>query len=313
MDLCLFTRMTNLAPKNLNDKKQTAAAWFKELQDMICAKFEAIETELSPDQKFSNLEPGTFEHSPWQRENTDQPNDSGSVLKGGGEMRVMRGRVFEKVGVNFSQVHGTFSEEFAAKIPGADESNGEFWACGISLVAHMRSPLVPAVHMNTRMIATSKSWFGGGADLTPMVENEQDTKHFHAALKANCDAHNPDYYKDHSEWAERYFYLPHRNEPRGVGGTFYDYLDSSDKGGDWDHDFSYTKGTGKAFIQAYAPLVRQHMDSPWTEQQREHQLIRRGRYVEYNLLYDRGTQFGLKTGGNTEAILMSMPPEVKWP
>ena len=221
----------------------------------------------------------------------------------------MRGRVFEKVGVNFSQVHGQFSEEFAARIPGAEESGGAFWACGVSLVAHMQSPLVPATHMNTRMIVTSKGWFGGGADLTPMFPNAEDTENFHAALKANCDAHDPDYYQDHKEWADRYFYLPHRDEARGVGGTFYDYLDS----GDWDADFSYTKGTGLAFKDAFSGLVRKHMNREWTEEERENQLIRRGRYVEYNLLYDRGTQFGLKTGGNTEAILMSMPPEVKWP
>ena len=224
-------------------------------------------------------------------------------------MSVMRGRVFEKVGVNFSQVHGTFSKEFADKIPGADESNGEFWACGVSLVSHMQSPIVPAAHMNTRMIVTSKGWFGGGGDLTPMVPNDADTKAFHARFKENCDAHDPSYYKEHKEWADRYFYLPHRDEPRGVGGTFYDYLDS----GDWDADFSYTKGTGIAFKEAYSEIVRKHMNKQWTDEQREHQLVRRGRYVEYNLLYDRGTQFGLKTGGNTEAILMSMPPEVKWP
>lgn len=291
-----------------DQKKETAASWFKQLRDEICDEFEALEDALSGGNT-AHLDAGRFERTLWQRENSDAPNESGSVLKGGGEMSVMRGRVFEKVGVNFSNVYGRFSEEFAAKIPGADESSGDFWASGISLVAHMQSPLVPAVHMNTRMIVTSKGWFGGGADLTPMFPNDEDTKAFHDALKANCDAHHPDYYKEHKEWADRYFFLPHRNEPRGVGGTFYDYLDT----GDWEADFSYTKGTGLAFKEVFPAIVRKHMNRDWTEAEREHQLIRRGRYVEYNLLHDRGTQFGLKTGGNTDAILMSMPPEVKWP
>ena len=292
----------------LDERKDIAAAWFIDLRNQICAEFERIEDELAGGNT-ADLKAGRFERTPWSRPETDQPNESGSILNGGGEISLMKGRVFEKVGVNISQVYGRFSEEFAAKIPGAEESDGHFWATGVSLVAHMQSPRVPAVHMNTRMIATSKSWFGGGADLTPMVENPEDTKMFHDALKANCDAHNPDYYQEHKDWADRYFYLPHRDEPRGVGGTFYDYLDSSD----WDADFSYTKGTGLAFLDVYPKIVRAHMNEEWSQDEREHQLVRRGRYVEYNLLYDRGTQFGLKTGGNTEAILMSMPPEVKWP
>lgn len=300
--------------KTLDQKKEIAANWFKDLQSQICEEFENIEDELGSG-PHANMAAGRFEIKPWDREETQQPNESGSVLNGGGIMTIMRGRVFEKVGVNFSKVHGRFAPEFADKIPGAKESNGEFWACGISLVAHMRNPHVPAVHMNTRMIATSKSWFGGGADLTPMFlpgQEETVTKDkddFHAALKACCDRHNPQYYKEHSEWAARYFFLPHRNEERGVGGTFFDYLDT----GDWDNDFAYTRDTGITFKEIYPALVRRHMGKQWTAEQREHQLIRRGRYVEYNLLYDRGTQFGLKTGGNTEAILMSMPPEVKWP
>lgn len=292
----------------LNDKKQQAASWFKQLRDDICAGFEALETELSEGPHTENPA-GTFERTPWQRENTNEPNESGSILKGGGEMSIMRGRVFEKVGVNFSEVHGTFAPEFAEKIPGAPESNGSFWACGVSLVAHMQSPLVPAVHMNTRMIATSKSWFGGGADLTPMLPDEDDTQAFHSAFKTCCDKHDPSYYKEHKEWCDRYFFLPHRGEPRGIGGLFFDYLDT----GDWDADFAYTQDVGKTFLDIYPQLVRKSMNKPWTDDQREHQLIKRGRYVEFNLLYDRGTQFGLKTGGNTEAILMSMPPEVKWP
>jgi coproporphyrinogen III oxidase len=295
-----------------DDRKSETAAWFQNLRDQICQEFQNIEEELSSDNKAS-LPVGKFERTPWNREESDEPNESGSILKGGGEISLMRGRVFEKVGVNISTVYGTFSEEFRERIPGAIESEGDFWAGGISLVAHMQSPLVPAIHMNTRMIVTSKGWFGGGADLTPMIQNDQDTNDFHDALKKCCDKHHPEYYKEHKEWCDRYFYLPHRNEPRGVGGIFYDYLDSSNEGGDWNTDFAYTQDVGKAFLDIYPQLVRRHMNKDWTDEQRETQLIKRGRYVEYNLLHDRGTQFGLKTGGNTEAILMSLPPEVKWP
>jgi coproporphyrinogen III oxidase len=297
---------------DLEEKKTQASGWFRTLRDNICIEFEAIEQELSGGNK-ADMEPATFERTPWERPHTTEPNESGSILNGGGEMSILRGRVFEKIGVNISNVHGTFSPEFAARIPGADESDGAFWASGVSLVAHMQSPLVPAVHMNTRMISTSKSWFGGGADLTPMFPNDDDTTAFHSAFKDCCDRHSPDYYQEHKEWCDRYFFLPHRNEPRGVGGIFYDYLDTSDKGGDWDADFAYTKDVGETFLRIYAQIVRAHMNKDWSAEQREHQLVRRGRYVEYNLLYDRGTQFGLKTGGNTDSILMSMPPEVKWP
>ncbi|MEZ0226965.1 MAG: oxygen-dependent coproporphyrinogen oxidase [Alphaproteobacteria bacterium] len=283
-------------------RKETAAAWFASLRDQICATFEKIEDELTG--THHDLPAGRFERKPWNR--ADSKDKDGS-LQGGGVMSIMRGRVFEKVGVNISTVYGTFSSEFRKNIPGAAET-GEFWAGGISLVAHMRSPLVPAVHMNTRHIVTSKSWFGGGADLTPMYPDDKDTADFHAALKKACDAHDAAYYPKFKKWCDDYFFLPHRNEPRGVGGIFYDYLEN-----DWGKDFSFTQDVGRAFIDAYVPLVRRHMNRPWTPEQREHQLVRRGRYVEFNLLYDRGTQFGLKTGGNTEAILMSMPPEVKWP
>jgi len=292
----------------LEEKKTAASSWFRELRDQIKDSFEAIEADLSGGNK-AGLPAGTVEMTPWEREKTDQPNESGSILNGGGEISLMRGRVFEKVGFNISEVHGRFAPEFAAKIPGADESDGEFWACGVSLVAHMHSPLVPAVHMNTRMICTSKSWFGGGADLTPMFPNNEDTQAFHGAFQECCDRHDPNYYKAHKEWCDRYFYLPHRDEARGVGGIFYDYLDT----GNWTDDFAYTKDVGETFLNIYPEIVRQHMNREWSEEEREYQLVKRGRYVEYNLLYDRGTQFGLKTGGNTEAILMSMPPEVKWP
>lgn len=293
---------------DMDEKKVIAAGWFKEIRDSICKAFEDLEDELAGT-KFADQAAGRFERTPWDRSQTETPNESGSTLKGGGEISLMKGRVFEKVGVNFSEVYGTFSDDFRSQIPGGDDSDGAFWASGISLVAHMQSPLVPAVHMNTRMIVTSKQWFGGGADLTPMFPNEDDTKAFHAGLKACCDRHDPNYYKEYKEWCDRYFYLPHRDEPRGIGGIFYDYLNS----GDWQKDFAFTQDVGKSFRDTYCAIVREHMNKDWNDEQREHQLVKRGRYAEFNLLYDRGTQFGLKTGGNTEAILMSMPPEAKWP
>lgn len=273
--------------------KQPARDWFAALRDRICAAFEAIEAEAGSNQRFTR--------TAW-----DRPGG------GGGVMSVLRGAVFEKAGVNISTVEGEFTADFAARIPGT-EAGAKFWASGISLVVHPRSPKIPAVHMNTRMLVTAKGWFGGGGDLTPLqpgtAEATEDAATFHAAYQAACDRHDPAYYAKFKKWCDEYFFLPHRNEPRGAGGIFYDYLDS----GDALADFAFTRDVGEAFLAAYPPIVRLRMHAPFTPAEREAQLIRRGRYVEFNLLYDRGTTFGLKTGGNTEAILMSMPPEVKWP
>ena len=278
----------------MDTKKKRMSEWVSSLQSQLIKTFEKIETEASLQQYGET--PGRFVKKTWDfREG------------GGGTMAVLQGRVFEKAGVNVSTVFGEFSEEFRSQIPGA-EADPRFWASGISLVIHPRNPHVPIVHMNTRMIVTQKLWFGGGADLTPCFPVEKDTQDFHAAFQKTCDRFGADYYKKFKKWADDYFYLPHLGESRGVGGIFYDYHDS----GNWKEDFTFTQEVGKTFANIYPEIVRRHISKPWSDEDRKTQLAKRGRYVEFNLLYDRGTQFGLKTGGNVEAILMSMPPVVEW-
>ena len=284
----------------MDNKKCQTKKWFKDLCNLICAEFEAIELEGGAGSK--KLRPGKFKQKNWYR------SDSSQSQGGGGIMSVLHGRVFEKVGVNISTVHGAFTPEFQKEIPGA-EQNPNFWASGISVVAHLCSPLVPAVHMNTRFIVTSKAWFGGGTDLTPMLPDQSAKTLFHEALKDACERHDSAYYEKFRKWCDEYFYLPHRGELRGVGGVFFDYLDS----GHWEKDFAFTQDVGQTFLNTYPTIVRERKNLDWTEEQRDIQLIKRGRYAEFNLLHDRGTKFGLNTGGNVEAILMSMPPVVKWP
>lgn len=319
----------------LDHYKQSAQGWFRQLRDEICTSYEQLESELTG--TYSDHIAGSFERTVWQK-----PEGSG-----GGEMSIMKGRLFEKVGVNISTVSGEFSEQFRHEIPGAAE-NPTYWASGISLVAHQHSPLVPASHFNTRMIVVgdgARIWFGGGGDLNPMFEVKKDTADFHQAFKTTCDAHHPEFHSHFKAWCDEYFYIPHRNMTRGVGGIFYDYLGLNSlgsqtgavesgrfgKGGltqehtkagmqlaanvemDWNACLAYTQDVGRTFRDIYPELIRRHMNESWNDEQREWQLQKRGYYAEYNLLYDRGTRFGLMTGGHTEAILMSLPPEARWP
>jgi coproporphyrinogen III oxidase len=283
----------------LDEQQQSARDWFESLRDRICREFEAIEREAGSD--------AAFEFTPWDR--TDPDGEPG----GGGVRGQMNGKVFEKVGVNVSTVGGRFSPEFAASIHGAQD-DPSFFATGISLVAHMANPHVPAVHMNTRFLATTKRWFGGGADLNPAIPKDEDSEAFHARLRAACAAHDPTFYPRFSKWAEDYFYLPHRGVQRGVGGIFYDHLECAEpgEGPSFEHNFAFTRDVGEAFLDIFPKMVRARRDTPFSDEDMRRLLEFRGRYVEFNLLYDRGTLFGLKTGGNIDAILMSLPPLAAW-
>ncbi len=305
MAIGMSTGQTSGGAGVLEARKEKAHKWFSDFQSDLIARLEAIEDAAGP--PLYSGPAGRFERTDWCR-------GDGSEDLGGGTMAVLRGRVFEKAGVHVSCVYGSFSEAFAAQIPGADASGGKFWASGVSVIIHPRSPRIPAAHMNTRMLVTSDCWFGGGGDLTPVLgfQREQDFPDaidFHAAYRDACAPHAPADYESFRKQCDEYFHLAHRDEPRGIGGIFYDQLNS----GDWDADFAFTQDVGRAFADVYPRIASRRMPESWSEEEREEQLIRRGRYVEFNLLYDRGTTFGLKTGGNVHSILSSMPPVVKWP
>ena len=287
--------MTGTTQTDWTDQKQRAAAWFRELRDRLCAAMETLEPDAA-----------RFDRTIWKR-------GDGAEDLGGGEMSMLHGTVFEKAGVHISTVYGEFSEQFRSQIEGAAD-DPRFWASGISVIAHPRNPHAPTAHMNTRMVVTTKGWFGGGGDLTPMLKTQRhadhpDTQDFHKAYKSACDAHDAAYYPDFKQKCDEYFFLPHRNESRGTGGIFYDHLNT----GDWDKDFAFTQDVGRAFLDVYPDIIARRKDTPYSDEEREAQLVQRGRYVEFNLLYDRGTTFGLKTGGNVDSILSSMPPAVRWP